>query len=35
VQRAEEIAFNLEQRTQRMNRIAERLYDRWLRGLHR
>jgi GMP synthase-like glutamine amidotransferase len=33
VQRAEEIVLNLEQRTQQMNRIAERVYDRWLRGL--
>ena len=33
VQRAEEIVLNLQQRTQRMNRVAERVYDRWLRGL--
>jgi len=33
VQRAEQIVLNLEQRTQRMNRLAERVYDRWLRGL--
>jgi len=33
IQRAEEIVLNLEQRTQRMNRIADRIYDRWLRGL--
>ena len=33
VQRADEIVLNLEQRTQQMNRIAERVYDRWLRGL--
>lgn len=33
IQRPEEIVLNLEQRTQRMNRIADRIYDRWLRGL--
>ncbi len=33
VQRAKEIILNLDQRTQRMNRVAERMYDRWLRGL--
>lgn len=33
VQRAEQIVLDLEQRTQRMNRVAERVYDRWLRGL--
>ena len=33
VQRAEEIVLNLDQRTQRMNRVADRIYDRWLRGL--
>ena len=35
IQRAEEIVLNLEQRTQRMNCIADRIYDRWLRGLRR
>ncbi len=33
VQRAEEIVLSLEQRTQRMSRIADRIYERWLRGL--
>ena len=33
VQRAEEIVVNLEQRTRQMSRIADRVYDRWLRGL--
>ena len=33
VQRAEEIAVNLEQRTQRMSQIADRIYRRWLRGV--
>jgi GMP synthase-like glutamine amidotransferase len=33
VQRAEEIVLNLDQRTQRMGRVADRIYDRWLRGL--
>ena len=33
VQRAEEIVVNLDQRTQRMGRIADRIYQRWLRGL--
>ena len=35
IQRAEDIVLNLEQRTRRMNRIADRVYDRWLRGLRR
>ena len=33
VQRAEEIVLNLDQRTQKMNRVADRIYSRWLRGL--
>jgi len=33
VQRAEEIVLNLDQRTQRMSRVADRIYERWLRGL--
>lgn len=33
VQRAEEIVFDLERRTQRMNRVADRIYARWLRGV--
>ena len=33
VQRAEEIVLNLNERTQRMNCLAARVYDRWLRGL--
>ena len=33
VQRAEDIVLNLDQRTQRMNRVADRIYDRWLRGI--
>ncbi|MEO8188589.1 MAG: type 1 glutamine amidotransferase [Burkholderiaceae bacterium] len=35
VQRAEEIVLHLDQRTQRMSRVANRIYDRWLRGLRR
>ena len=33
VQRADEIVLDLDQRTQKMNRLAERIYDRWLRGI--
>ena len=33
VQQADEILSNLNERTQRMNRLAARVYDRWLRGL--
>lgn len=33
VQRPEEIVLNLDQRTQRMSRVADRIYDRWLRGV--
>ena len=33
VQRVEEIVLNLDQRTQKMNRVADRIYGRWLRGL--
>src|SRR4030095_7160343 len=33
VQRPEDIVLNLDQRTQRMNRVADRIYDRWLRGI--
>ena len=35
VQSAEEIVSNLDQRTQRMSRIADRIYQRWLCGLRR
>ncbi len=33
VQRAAEIVSDLDQRTQRMSRIADRIYQRWLRGV--
>ncbi len=33
VQRAEEIVLNLDQRAQRMSHIADRIYQRWLRGV--
>ncbi len=33
VQRPEEIVLNLDQRTERMSRVADRIYRRWLRGL--
>ena len=33
MQRAEEIVVNLDQRTQRMSHIADRIYQRWLRGV--
>lgn len=32
VQRAEEIVANVDERTQRMSRLADRIYQRWLRG---
>ncbi len=35
VQRPEEIVLNVDQRTQRMSLIADRIYQRWLRGLRR
>lgn len=33
VQRAQEITLNVDQRTQRMSRLADRLYKRWTQGL--
>ena len=33
VQRAAEIVRNVEERTQRMSRLADRIYQRWLRGV--
>ena len=33
VQLAEQIVLNVEQRTQRMSRLADRIYQRWLRGM--
>ncbi|MBA3253428.1 MAG: type 1 glutamine amidotransferase, partial [Pseudomonadota bacterium] len=35
VQRAEEITLNVDQRTQKMSRLADRLYQRWSQGLRR
>ena len=35
VQRAEEITLNADRRTQRMSRLADRLYQRWILGLRR
>jgi len=35
VQRAEKITLNVEQRTQKMSRLADRLYQRWSQGLRR
>ena len=32
VQRAAEIVLNVDERTQRMSRLADRIYQRWLRG---
>ncbi len=33
VQRAAEIVLNVDERTQRMSRLADRIYQRWLRGV--
>jgi len=33
VQRAQEIVLNVDERTQRMSRLADRIYQRWLRGV--
>ena len=33
VQRAAEIVRNVDERTQRMSRLADRIYQRWLRGV--
>ena len=35
VQRAHEITLNVDQRTQQMSRLADRLYQRWSQGLRR
>jgi len=35
VQRAEEITLNVDQRTQKMSRLADRLYQRWSQSLRR
>ena len=35
VQRTEEITLNIAQRTQKMSRLADRLYQRWSQGLRR
>jgi GMP synthase-like glutamine amidotransferase len=32
VQRVEEIVLNVDERAQRMSRLADRIYQRWLRG---
>jgi len=34
VQRVEEIVLNVDERVQRMSRLADRIYQRWLRGTH-